>query len=162
MLRIWASLFLLQLILIQAAPSLSQAATDSGWRSFLHASVFVTSSWDSLDYRSLGLLQTQRFERTLYRLDSRNFRSRAWGLRLVGLVNTTEVLEVEVRLRNGDEFSLPELIGPYPTGRRREVILGGHQVREVVVTATSGNATGHRARLRVDLGLIPEKPRLAP
>lgn len=107
-----------------------------------------------VSYVTLGSARTQKILTQTFEFDAYQFRGRAWSLRLVGLVGTTSVHRVEVVLRNGERYTIPELSGSLRNRRVREAYLGGERIDHVIVTATSGNLTGSRAQFRVDLGLL--------
>ena len=108
---------------------------------------------DRLEYETIGHAKTNKFVEEVF-----IFRPHRWSdvvqrVRVVGTKTRSAIRSVEVMLIDGRVINLYQLTGEIQENRAREVRLGGYQISEIRVVATSANLTGSRGEFRIDLGL---------
>lgn len=105
-----------------------------------------------LQYETIGHAKTNKFVEEVF-----IFRPHRWSdvvrrVRLVGTKTRSDIRSVEVMLIDGRVMHLHQLTGEIQANRAREVRIGGQQISEIRVVATSANLTGSRGEFRIDLG----------
>lgn len=106
-----------------------------------------------LQYVTIGHAKTNKFVDEVFIFRPHRWDWHVYSARIVGMKNRADIKSVEVMLIDGRVLRLHQLTGQIQENRAREAYIGGYQVSEIRVVATSGNLTGSRGEFRVDLGI---------
>lgn len=105
-----------------------------------------------LQYDTIGHAKTNKFVDEVFIFRPHRWDWRVYSARIVGTKTRSDIKSVEVMLIDGRVIPLHQLTGTIQENRAREAYIGGYQISEIRVVATSANLTGSRGEFRVDLG----------
>lgn len=105
-------------------------------------------------YEVIGHARTNKFIEETFIFRPSRWDQRIYSARLVGMKTRVDVKSFQVILIDGRVLNLNQLTGEIQENRAREAYVGGYQISEVRIVATTANLTGSRGEFRVDLGVL--------